>query len=41
MFDLPTPSIGGGGAIDPLSGVLALGLGALGLAARRGESGRS
>jgi Ca-activated chloride channel family protein len=41
MFDLPTPSIGGGGAIDPLSGVLALGLGALGLATRRGESGRS
>jgi Ca-activated chloride channel family protein len=41
MFDLPTPSIGGGGAIDPLSGVLALGLGALGLAARRSERRRS
>ena len=41
MFDLPTPSIGGGGAIDPLSGLLALGLGALGLAARRGKTGRS
>jgi Ca-activated chloride channel family protein len=40
MFDLPTPSIGGG-AIDPLSGVLALGLGALGLAARRSKSRRS
>jgi Ca-activated chloride channel family protein len=41
MFDLPTPSLGGGGAIDPLSGVLALGLGALGLAAQRNEAKRS
>jgi Ca-activated chloride channel family protein len=41
MFDLPTPSLGGGGAIDPLSGLLALGLGALGLAARRNHEKRS
>jgi Ca-activated chloride channel family protein len=34
MFQLPTPSIGGG-AIDPLSGTLILGLAALGVAARR------
>jgi Ca-activated chloride channel family protein len=34
MFSLPTPSAGGG-AIDPLSGTLILGLGALGLTARR------
>ena len=39
MFDLPVPSIGGG-AIDPASGVLALALGALGLAAFRKESGK-
>jgi Ca-activated chloride channel family protein len=40
MFDLPTPSLGGGGALDPLSGALALGLGALGLRARRARNGR-
>ena len=34
MFDRPVPSLGGG-ALDPLSGALALGLGALGLAAAR------
>jgi Ca-activated chloride channel family protein len=35
MFDLPAPSLGGGSAIDPISGALALGLGALGLASSR------
>jgi Ca-activated chloride channel family protein len=34
MFQLPAPDIGGG-AIDPLTGALALGLGALALAGRR------
>ena len=34
MFDFPTPSVGGG-AIDPLSGGLVLGLGGLALASRR------
>jgi len=34
MFDLPAPSIGGG-AIDPVTGLLALGAGVLGLASRR------
>ena len=42
MFALPSPSVGGG-AIDPLSGGLILGLGGLALAARRrsrSEEGR-
>jgi len=34
MFDLPTPSVGGG-AIDPISGVLMLGLGSLAWRTRR------
>jgi hypothetical protein len=38
MFDLPTPSIGGG-AIDPLTGLLVLGLAACGFTARS-RSGR-
>lgn len=40
MFDLPAPGIGGG-AIDPLSGALALGLGALAMRGVRGRRGRS
>lgn len=39
MFDLPAPRVGGG-AIDPLSGALALGLGALALAASRRTRGQ-
>jgi len=39
MFDVPTPSVGGG-AIDPLTGTIALGLGALALAGRRRSSKR-
>jgi Ca-activated chloride channel family protein len=39
MFQVPTPSIGGG-AIDPLTGTIALGLGALALAGRRRTSRR-
>jgi Ca-activated chloride channel family protein len=35
IFDQPAPSLGGGGAIGPLGGALALGLGALTLTARR------
>jgi len=39
MFQVPTPSVGGG-AIDPLTGSIALGLGALALAGRRRTSRR-
>jgi Ca-activated chloride channel family protein len=39
MFRVPAPSIGGG-AIDPLTGTIALGLGALALAGRRRMSQR-
>jgi Ca-activated chloride channel family protein len=39
MFRVPAPSIGGG-AIDPLTGTIALGLGALALASRRRMSRR-
>jgi Ca-activated chloride channel family protein len=38
MFDLPSPSVGGG-AIDPVSGALALGLGALAWRSRRRGDG--
>jgi Ca-activated chloride channel family protein len=39
MFRVPTPRVGGG-AIDPLTGAIALGLGALALAGRRQASRR-
>jgi hypothetical protein len=37
MFRAPAPGIGGG-AIDPLTGIIAFGLGALALAGRRRAS---
>ena len=40
-FNLPAPSIGGGGAIDPISGALGLGLAASALAARRRKAQRA
>jgi Ca-activated chloride channel family protein len=39
-FDLPTPSIGGGGAVDPMSGLLLLGAGGLVWRSRRSSLAR-